>query len=131
MLDGEIKILEGKEPNLQHKVESGVQGLIEVELSSAKCRNLMASVENKAANAAVSLVVSDMITGSVSLEQAHVEAFTADPRSVPDPTMVLQVPHDVESEHQSESVQPEGVSQSNTMEDPTIEGTMDDLFGTT
>ena len=32
-LDGEIQILEEREPILQHEVESSVDGLIEVELS--------------------------------------------------------------------------------------------------
>lgn len=69
-LDGEIQILEEREPILQHEVESSVDGLIEVELSWVECRNLIASTEKKAVDAVVALVVNDMITDSVSLEQA-------------------------------------------------------------
>ena len=67
-LDGEIYILEEREPILQHEFESGVQGLIEVDLSWAECRRLMVLAEKKAANDAMALVVIDIITASISVE---------------------------------------------------------------
>ena len=65
----------------------------------------------------MALVVSDMITAFVSLEQAQVEASNAKLRSVPDPTPVLQMPQGTEGGDQSEEVQTEEVSQSNYAED--------------
>ena len=47
-----------------------MQGLIEVELSWAECRDLLALAEKKAADAAVALVVIDIVITSVSLKQA-------------------------------------------------------------
>ena len=68
MLYGEIQILEEIEPIMQHEVKNGVHGLTEVELSWSKCRNLMASAEKKVADAVATLVVSDMIMASISIE---------------------------------------------------------------
>ena len=67
-LDREIHIFEEREPILQYKVESSVQGLTKVELSWAECTSMMALAEKKAVDTAVALVVTDIITTLDSLE---------------------------------------------------------------
>ena len=46
-----------------------------MELSWVECRSLLALVQKKVADAAVALVVIDIITASVSLKQAQVTAL--------------------------------------------------------
>ena len=69
-LDGEIHTLEESEQILQHEVENGVQGLTYVKLSWAECKKLLALAEKKAADDVVALVVTDIMSTSVSFEQA-------------------------------------------------------------
>ena len=45
-----------------------MHGLTEIELSWAECRELLASIEKRAAHAAIALVVTDIISASVSLK---------------------------------------------------------------
>ena len=67
-LDGEIHLLEESEQILENKVESGIQGLIKVELSWAKCKDLLASAEKKATDVVLALLVTNIITNLVSLK---------------------------------------------------------------
>ena len=71
-LDGEIHLLNERDHILENEVENGVRGLTEVEFSLAKCRCLLASVEKKTAHAAIALVVTDIISASISLEQTTI-----------------------------------------------------------
>ena len=68
-------MLKEREAILQYEMQSGMQGLTEVELSWTKCRELLASTKKKVAHAAVALVFTDIITTPVSLKQALVKAL--------------------------------------------------------
>ena len=104
-LDGEIHTLEEKKPILQHEVESSIQGLTEVELSWAECRNSLASAEKKAADAVIAMAVSDIITASVSLEQTPPEAYVTDPEHTSDPSLLLQTSCGTEGKTHSDTAQ--------------------------
>ena len=64
----------------------------------------MASAEKKAAHVVVALVVTDMITTSISLEQAQAEAVAIKPVGVLDPAPVLQETQGAKGEGQSKEV---------------------------
>ena len=51
-----------------------MQGLTKVELSWVECRELLALAEEKAADAVVALVVTNIINASISFEQALAKA---------------------------------------------------------
>ena len=58
----------------------------------------MASALKKAADTVVALVVIDLITASVSLEQAQVETSTVELVSLPELALVLQETQEAEEE---------------------------------
>ena len=68
-LDEEIHLLKEREQILESEAEGGIQGLTEVELSWAECRDMLTNTEKKVVDAAVALIVTDIISASVSLEQ--------------------------------------------------------------
>ena len=63
-----------------------------MELSWAECKNSLALAEKKVVDAPAPTVVSDIITASVSLEQAQLEASVVDLGNAPDPALTLQGP---------------------------------------
>ena len=54
---------------MENEVEFGVQGLTEVDQSWAEYRGFLASIEKKAADVAIALVITNIISALVSLEQ--------------------------------------------------------------
>lgn len=82
-MDREIHILEENENILENKVESSVPNLSEVELSSVECRGLLASAEKKNADATVALVVIDIISASICLEQMAMATLGPDTATPP------------------------------------------------
>ena len=93
-LDGEIFTFEKREPNLQSEVESDVQDLNEVELSWVEYRELLTSIEKRAADTTVAVIVIAIISASVSLEQAPANVPSLESATtLPEPTITQpQVP---------------------------------------
>ena len=107
-LDGEIHTLEEREPILQHEMESSVQGLIEVKLAWAECKELLALTKKKVATTIVALMVTDIISASISLEQTQAKALAIESTIILfKPDIVPQETPRAEGEEQPGDVQPE------------------------
>ena len=68
-LDGNNHLLKEKEQILENEVEFGVQGFTEVDQSWVEYRGFLASIEKKAADVAIALVITNIISALVLLNR--------------------------------------------------------------